>query len=377
MDPIDLSEIADTVYKGPFHARQVAIGGSFYEDLGNLWTRSFDDPVGEYWAVKRGTGLWDVSALAKWRFTGPDALAALDRLFTRDLCGASAGTIRYGAVLNEHGRMFDEGTAFILPGEEAYYMGNEEREPFVEHVRGHTADLRVRVENVTREIPNIAVQGPGSLELLSHLTRADLGALGYFRFFPEPVELAGARGFLSRTGFTGEVGYELFLLEGDAERVWDAILAAGARPFGLDAVEMMRVEQGLVISEEDYFPGETDPYDLSLDAFIDPGGEFIGKAAAVATAAAPPRRLKTLAIEGDEVPEHGETVAKDGESVGEVTSADRSPRFGVLALVVLRAEVARDGEVLEVDGRQATVGPVPFDAEGRARSDPRHPLRIA
>jgi aminomethyltransferase len=205
----------------------------------------------------------------------------------------------------------------------------------------------------------------------------DLGALGYFRFSPEPVELAGALGFLSRTGFTGEVGYEFFLLEGDAERVWDATLEAGARPFGLDAVEMMRIEQGLVISEEDYFPGKTDPFDLSLDAFIDLGGEFIGKAVAAATAAAPPHRFKTLAIAGDEIPEHGATVVKDGGFVGEVTSADRSPRFGVLALAVLRAEVAQVGEVLEVGGRPAVVGRLPFDAEGRARSDPRHPLRIA
>jgi aminomethyltransferase len=365
---------------GAFHEVQKAAGASFYEDYGRLWTRSFGDPVSEYWSVRHDVGLWDVYALIKWRFTGPDAMRALDRLTTRHMPFDTApGTIRYAMMLDENGAMLDEGTNFVLASQEVYFMGNDDREPFAGHLAKHTADLDVEVENATARIPNIAVQGPRSLELLSGLTETDLGSLGYFKLIPRPVELAGVPGLISRTGFTGELGYEFFLLDGPegSERLWDSIIAAGAHPFGLDAIEMLRIEMGLVIAEEDYFPGETNPHDLSMDQFIDfDEHDFIGKKAAVATSAMPPRRFKTLAIEGDDVPEIEAPVTNGGRSAGMITSTDLSPRYGVLALAVLDTPVAVDGRSLKVDGREATVRPLPMDAQGRARSDPRNPARI-
>jgi aminomethyltransferase len=367
MEPID--DITEDLYKGPFHERQVALGGTFYEDLGNLWTRAFGDPVGEYWAVRRSVGLWDVSALVKWRFSGPDTLAALDRLTTRRMLAAAPGVIRYGAVLDGRGKMLDEGTACVLSREEAFFFGNDEREPFERHLREHTSDLEVEIENLTQTIPNIAIQGPDSFGVLSRLTGADLTSLAYFQVIPGRVKVAGVRGLLTRTGFTGELGYEFFIEDAEnAVVVWDAIAAAGARPFGLDAVEMLRIECGLLIQEEDYFVTETDPYDVSLDPFIElEDHDFVGRDACVTAAKEPPRRLVTIALEGEKVPEHGSPVGRGGDPVGEVTSACLSPRFGVLALAVLDNIAADDGEAVEVGSNTGVVRSTPFDPGCRVR----------
>lgn len=379
MEPIDV--VPENVQTGPFHGRQTALGATFYEDMGWLWTAAFGNPVEEYWAVRRGVGLWDVSALVKFRFAGPDALAALDRLTTRATRGLAPGTVRYGIVLDERGLMLDEGTILVVAPDEAYFFGNDEREPFVAHLEGQTAELDVWIENVTLHIPNIAIQGPGSYELVARLADVDVTGLPWFHLIPEPVKLAGVRGLLSRTGFTGELGYEFFMLDPDgAEGLWDAILEAGATPFGLDAVELLRVEAGLLIQHEDYFPGETDPYELSLDAFIDlDGHDFVGREAAARRAAAPPKRFVTLEIEGDEVPEAGVPVTEGGGPVGEVRSPVWTPRFGTIALAVLDAGHANDGRPVEVDERRATVRPVPIDdpEKLRPRSDPSNPTTIA
>lgn len=375
-----MEAITPDIRTGPFHARQVALGASFYEDLGSLWTRAFGDPEGEYWAVRRDVGLWDVSALVKWRFTGPDALVAADRLTTRSMLGAAPGVIRYGMVLSEDGRMLDEGTNCVVGEDEVYFMGNDERPPFEQHIRNHTADLRVEIENATWRIPNVSVQGPGSFRLLSGLCTADLASLKYFRLIPEPVEVAGVRGLLTRTGFSGEIGYEFFLLDGvdGAETLWDAIAGAGARPFGLDAVEMLRVEAGLVIQEEDYWVGETDPLDLSLERFIDLDHYFVGREAVTARVGSPLRRMVTLSFDGDEVPEAGTVVARKGEPAGVIRSAVRSPRFGVIALAVMEREHVAYGGSVDAIELTATVGPVPIDdpQKLRPRADPRSPITV-
>lgn len=378
MEPIEV--VGDDIETGPFHERQRSLGATFYEDMGWLWTRSFGDPEDEYWAVRRGVGLWDVSALVKWRFRGSDALAALDRLTSRRIVDLTPGTIRYGTMLNDDGFILDEGTTLVVGPGEAYFFGNDERQPFIEHLARNTADLDVRIENVTATIPNLAIQGPGSYELLSRLTDVDVASVRWFHFIPEAVSVAGVRGLLTRTGFTGELGYEFFLWDAEgAERVWDAIVEGGATPFGLDAIELLRVEAGLLIQEEDYVPGETDPYELSLDPYIElDGHDFVGRRAAAGRAARPFRRLVTLTFDGPGLPRAGDAITRDGVRVGDVRSPVRTPRFGSIALGTIDAAIAGDGEAVDVGGRLATVRTTPIDDPGklRPRSDPRTPVTI-
>src|SRR5262249_61946491 len=119
----------------------------------------------------------------------------------------------------------------------------------------------------TAELPMICVQGPTSRELLQGLTDADLSGLRYFRFWSEPVKVAGVPATVLRTGFSGEIGFELVTDLDSVVPLWEALTAAGGRPFGLEAIDLARIEAGLIIIALDYQPGETSPYDVSLDRF--------------------------------------------------------------------------------------------------------------
>jgi aminomethyltransferase len=160
-----------------------------------------------------------------------------------------------------------------------------------------------------------------------------------------------------RIGFGGELGYELFCRPEHAADLWDVVVSRmNARPFGVGVLETLRVEAGLVVLDYDYVAHERTPYDLSLDRMVALGTvEFLGSEALKAVAANPPRRLKTLRLEGDVLPEFGADVTRDGEPVGTLTSPAMSPRFGLIALAILEVGVARDREQLEVGLGAGTV----------------------
>jgi aminomethyltransferase len=231
-----------------------------------------------------------------------------------------------------------------------------------EWFRETAGDLDARIEHRTDDLAMIAVQGPTSQETLQPLVDRDLGELRYFRFWPEPVRVAGVPATVTRTGFSGEHGYEVIVAPEDAQTVWDALLASGAVPFGLTAIDLARTEVGLIIIAVDYDPGERSPWDLSMDRFIKVDTECVGAAALRERGENPPKRFKTVQIEGDAAPDYGAAVTKDGLEVGVVTSRASSPRVGAIGLAVLDADVAIDGETVEVavgDGTAAaTVAPL-------------------
>ena len=208
----------------------------------------------------------------------------------------------------------------------------------------------------------IAVQGPTSQGTLQPLVDRDLGELRYFRFWPEEVTVAGVPATVTRTGFSGEHGYEVIMAPDDAQAVWDALLAAGAVPFGLTAIDLARTEVGLIIIAVDYDPGERSPWDLSMDPFIKTDTGCVGATALRERGEDPPKRFKTLQIEGDAAPDYGAAVTQDGRDVGVVTPPASSPRVGTIGLAVLDTDFAADGEKVEVavgDGTApATVAPL-------------------
>ena len=174
--------------------------------------------------------------------------------------------------------------------------------------------------------------------------------------------MGGVPAFVSRTGYSGELGYEIFCAPDDAHALWAALTSAGARPYGLGAVETLRIESGLIFIGYDYFQRETDPFDVSLDKVVRlDTGDFHGKAALLETAKSPPRRMVTLALEGGEVPEYGAAVTKDGEPAGTLTSPCESPTLGkVIGLAVLETRFAEPGSRVEVGAAAATVESLPL-----------------
>lgn len=340
-------------------------GGTFDDFDGWIWTLDFGDVPGEYEALRSGVGMWDVYALVKWEVTGPDARSALQRGFTNDLSSQQVGQVRYGAFVDEHGLLLDEGTVYRR-GEQSYYTFTNS-DGFDAFVRGHSPDADVTIVNRLPEMPLISVQGPRSREVLQSLSDVDLSALPYFRFATQPVKVAGTEVFLSRTGFSGELGFEMIPARAEAESLWSALADAGVRPVGYNAIDIARVEAGLIVHGYEYTPGERTPFDVGLDAVVSLRDDvhYQGKEALQALAAAPPRRLKTLRIDGD-LPEPGVGVSRDGAPVGTLTSPTESPRFGVIALAVLDAPAADNGTELSVDGCRATVADLSiFDPDKR------------
>ncbi|HEY5860605.1 MAG TPA: hypothetical protein VIX62_10000, partial [Actinomycetota bacterium] len=223
MEPVDLTTLADDVQRGPLFDRQRAMGATFFEDYGRLWTASFGDPEAEYRQAREGAVIWDVSALSKWHVTGPDALAAMDRLTTRPTAPDRPGQVRYVMLLNADGLLVEEATRYVLGPQEVWLVGNEDRPAMAAHIEGSIVDLDVRVENRTDEVVSIAVQGPHSCEVLAPLVSGNLAALGYYHVIGRTT-VAGVEAMVSRTGFSGELGYELFVFGGAdaAGVVWDA-----------------------------------------------------------------------------------------------------------------------------------------------------------
>ena len=340
--------MGEQTIRSAFYDVQAAMGATFVAEGGWYWTEGFGDVEAEYRAVREGVGVWDVSPLNKWEFRGPDALRAAQLVHSNDVLGLEIGQVRYGAFLDEDGLMIDDGTVYRVADERVWVMTNASGHAgFFARV---TEGMAVEIEPVTLRMPHVGLQGPRSRELLEPLTEVDLSALRYFRFVPEPVEVGGVPVWLSRTGFGGELGYELFTTPERAPDLWEVLVRAGATPFGVAAIEILRIEAGLIVTDYDYEPHTRTPYDFSMDRLValDAPGEFLGKERLREIAKRPPNRFVTLALETEEVPEYGAEVTKDGEPVGVLTSPTRSPRFGVIGLAVLRTEEAGMGNVVEV-----------------------------
>jgi aminomethyltransferase len=320
--------------KTAFHEVTAAQGGSHYEDDGWMWLEGFGDVVKEYAAIRDDVAVWDVSPLNKWEFRGPDALRAAQRMFSNDALGLEVGQVRYGAFLDADGLMVDDGTVFNTAREDHCWVmtnGRDHDERFGELLQ----DLDAEFEWITPSMPHLGVTGPRSRDVVQKLTDVDIGSLRYFRFIPRPIQVAGVNVHLSRTGYGGELGYELFLLDpADAETLWTAVVSADVTPTGYD-----------------YEPHERTPFDFNLDRMVrvDLGLGFSGEDALRAVAASPPHRFVTLRYAADKLPEYGAAVTKDGDEVGVLTSPTESPKFGKIGLAVIASEQATVGNVLGVD----------------------------
>jgi aminomethyltransferase len=356
--------MTDEPIRTAFHEVTASQGGTHVEDGGWMWLEGFGDAAKEHAAIRNDVAVWDVSPLNKWDIRGPDALAAAQRVFSNDAVGLEVGQARYGAFLDAEGLMVDDGTVFNTGGGHCWVMtnGKDHQEYLGEAFGG----FDVEFEWIAPRMPHLGVIGPRSREVVQKLTDADVGALRYFRFYPDPVTVGGVEVYLSRTGFGGEMGFELFLTEaGDAAEIWNAVVGAGATPFGAEAVEIARVEAGLIVTDYDYEAHQRTPFDFNLDRFVRlDAGEFQGKDTLRGVASNPPNRFVTLTVEGETLPEYGAAVTKDAEGVGVLTSPTDSPAFGKIGLTVLRTNQAQVGNTVQVavgDGTaDATVHVLPI-----------------
>lgn len=352
----------------PFHSRTSELTRD-YRAAKDFWIPGSYTTSGvleEYWACREAATLQDMSQLGKVDITGPGAEALMDHALTRDIRRVAVGQVVYSPMCRATGAMFDDGTLFRLSPDAFRWMAGDAQAAEWLRELAAALGLEVQVRTATSSLCNLAVQGPKSREILSSLVWTSeahprLEELKWFRFLVGRIgSFNGPAVLVSRSGFTGELGYEVFTSPGDAPAVWDAILEAGAPkgmiPMGLDALDILRIEAALPVAGHE-FDENTDPFEAGT-GFAVPlkkkERDFVGREALLRNAAAQRHQLTGLVISGQDCPEHGDPVFRGRTQVGIVTSACRSPQLGQpVALVRVAVEAL---EVSGEEGAEFTIG---------------------
>jgi aminomethyltransferase len=364
-----------------FHTRTSALTGRFTEYNGYWLPTAYDNlgAVAEYWACREHAAIMDLSPLRKFEILGPDAEALLQATMTRDIRRLADGQVVYTALCADTGGMIDDGTVFRIGPNNFRFVGASDYDGVWLREQAQRLDLRVWVKDSTNDLHNVSVQGPASRDLLTPLiwtapAQTPFAELKWFRF--SVARLGGPQGIpliASRTGYSGELGYELFCHPKDAPEVWDAVLAAGEEhriaPLGLEALDMLRIEAGLIFAGYE-FDDQVDPFEAGIGFTVtaDKEDDFVGREALTERREHPQRLLVGLELEGNETAGHGDCVHVGRQQVGVITSATRSPvlkqNIALCRMNVRYAELGAEVEVGKLDGHQkripATVVRFPF-----------------
>jgi aminomethyltransferase len=322
----------------PFHARARGLSqvDSFIPWSGYTTVDVFTTVEQEYFAIRNATTLYDLTPMVKYRIAGSGAKAYLNRLVTRDIGKLKVGRVAYCVWCNDSGHILDDGTIFRL-GEDEYRLCTAERQ--LDWLLDSAIGFDVDIGEITEEIAALSMQGPTSYAVLR-----TAGAAGIEQLKPFEIgrfELAGREIMVSRTGFTGDLGYEIWMSPDSAEPIWDTLMEAGRsrgiRAIGSQALNMARIEAGFVMPHVDFLSAEQtirigrerSPLELGLAWLIDfEKGHFNGRRALLAERARGPRRqLVGLDIEGNKPAHNALLYAEEAgkREVGSVTSAMWSP----------------------------------------------------
>ena len=370
-----------TLRQTAFHSRTAAHGATFAEYADYDFPSSYAaDILEEYWACRERAVIIDLTPLRKIEVTGPGSLALLQATVTRDLRRLSDGDVVYTSLCDEEGNLVDDGTVFRFGPDRFRWIGytDEDESWFAGHA--DRLGLEVNLENSTDRLHNLAVQGPKSREIMQRIVvtppgRPSLTDLKWFTFTEGRLGDGGPEVLVSRTGYSGELGYEVWCHPDDGPAVFDVVYEAGEDQgialFGLDALDIVRIEAGLIFKGYEY-DGTEDPFEAGIGFTVpkNKADEYVGSDALARRRANPTRKLVGLEIEAADPFVLGDPVVAGGEAVGMVTSGTRSPvldknialaRVGVAASELgTRVEVERAGDDAGGDRAGATVVRFPF-----------------
>jgi aminomethyltransferase len=318
----------------------------------------------EYNAIRNASALIDVSPLYKYMVTGKDAPRLVDRIITRDVAKMAVGQVYYTPWCDERGKVIDDGTVSRL--DESAFRWTA-ADPSLRWLRQNAAGLDVHVDDISEQVAALALQGPTSARLLRAVAQADIDHLKYFRVTSGTI--AGVDVDISRTGYTGDLGYEIWMPAERAVTVWDALMAGGRafdiKPAGMLALDVARIEAGLLLIEVDFFSSRKamiasqmySPYEMGLGRLVNlDKGRFIGRRALKAEARrGPARQVVGLAVDWNEVERLYDEVGlpptvaatasrtavpvyRDGRQIGRATSTTWSP---VLKKMIALATIDR------------------------------------
>lgn len=389
--------VAHMLKTTPFHARVAPLCAS------HAWRRWSGHVVAssyglsherEYHAIRGAAALLDISPLYKYLVRGKDAVRLLDRVVPRQVAGMEVGQVLYTPWCDAAGKVLDDGTIARLD-DEVFRMTSAD--PGLRWLEDNALGLDVAIEDVSESIAALALQGPGSRAVLQQVCDADVGGLQYFRLIK--TRLRDVPVTVSRTGYTGDLGFEIWLDAQDALPIWDALIEAGAphgiTPAGMLALDLARIEAGLLLIDVDYvsarkalIPDQTStPYELDLGWAVNLDKEnFVGKRAlAVVARNGPAWRFVGVEIEWDSLEQLYTHVGLapqlpaaawrtsvplyvDGEQIGYATSGGWSPILKrYVALAHIESRHAGPGTRLEME---VTVEHRPVHAEARVVKKP-------
>jgi len=344
---------------------------------GWLMPLRYGSETAEHNAVRTAAGLFDLSHMGEITVTGPQAAAALDYALVGQPSALAPGRARYTMICAPDGGIIDDLIVYRLSEDEFLVVANAANTPAVfQALADRAGEKDARVADRTADYALIALQGPHAERILAPLTDADLAGVKYYASYPATV--AGTSVLLARTGYTGEDGFELFTPPEQAERVWDALSAAGAAdglvPAGLAARDTLRLEAGMPLYGHELGPDLT-PFDAGLGRVVklDKPGDFVGRAALAERAgAAPQRELVGLVGRSRRVPRHGYDVLWDEAACGTVTSGAPSPTLGKpIAMAYVTPGAAVQARESEQDGEH---GRLAVDVRGSAEPADLVPL---
>jgi aminomethyltransferase len=367
--------MADTATLGalkrtPFYEIHRALGAKIVPFAG------FEMPVqyptgitAEHKAVRERSGLFDVSHMGEFFVTGPQAVEFVSYVTTNDVAKLAIGQVHYSTILNDRGTIEDDCLVYRFADKLMMVVNASNVDKDYAHISRHLAKFDAQLENRSDEIALLALQGPQAVEILRPLTRTDLGSIGYYHF--AEGEVAGSPSIISRTGYTGEDGFELYFDNRYASAIWEALIGTGrVTPAGLGARDTLRLEMGMALYGND-IDDTTTPLEANLAWLVKLAkGDFVGRDALVRQKEAGiPRKLVGFVLDDKRsIARHGYGVVYQGAPSGEVRSGTMSPTLGIpIGTCYLPTAAAKEGTALEIDVRgkrvAATVAKTPFYKE--------------
>jgi aminomethyltransferase len=351
----------------PLYDTHLRLGGQMVEFGGWMMPLQYSSMRDEHLAVRERVGLFDVSHMGEFRIQGPGAEVALERVVTNSVADLAVGQARYNVVCNAAGGIIDDTLVYRHAADHFTVVVNAGPRPRdLEHIQT-VIGQECAVEDVTMATGLIAVQGPRALDLLRPLADVDLDGIGYYHF--RDGHLDGVPAGFSRTGYTGEDGFELFVAWDDAPALWDRLLeaggAVGALPCGLGARDTLRLEASMRLSGQD-IDETTNPLEAGLGWAVKlEKGDFVGRDALLTVKQEGQRRTFVgLELDGRAIARHGYAVKDVDGKVGEITSGTFSFTLGKAVAMGYVETGSKDSEDLTVDVRGVPVAahrtPLPF-----------------
>ena len=351
----------------PLYEVHIASGAKMVPFAGYTMPVQYSGVIAEHMAVRTHAGLFDVSHMGEVLFEGPDALASLQKLMTNDFTNMQSGRVRYTLMCNDEGGIVDDLVIYKYSDEKYMAVVNASNRSkdvawMKEHRLGNAA-----VSDISDSVSLIALQGPASADILSSIADPSRIPAKYYTF-EDGVDVSGINALVSRTGYTGELGYELYISNEDAPKLWQMLLEAGSDlgliPAGLGARDTLRLEAGMPLYGHEMNEIIT-PFEAGLDFVVKMEKDaFIGKAA-LAAKGKPSRRRVGLAVTGRGIARENEAVYAGDIQIGRTTSGTHCPFLGraVAMAMIDTAHTELDTEVeVDVRGRRvaAKVVPLPF-----------------